>query len=117
MEAETVVILDFGSQYTQLIARRVRELNVYSVIYPCDCDFATIQAERPIALILSGGPGSVYDADAPGLDEHLLELGVPILGICYGMQEVIRLRGGQVVSGRQGGEYGRTSVRHRTEIP
>ncbi len=116
MKAQTVVILDFGSQYTQLIARRVREINVYSVIYPCSVDPATVERERPIALILSGGPNSVYDDGAPQLDERYLDLGLPILGICYGMQQVVRLRGGEVVHGERGGEYGRTSASFKTDV-
>jgi len=117
VRAQTVVILDFGSQYTQLIARRVRELQVYSVIYPCDVDLTTIQAHKPIALILSGGPSSVYDKDAPQMDSRLLELNIPVLGVCYGMQKMIQQSGGEVAFGSGGGEYGRTVVRFETDHP
>ena len=116
-QTQTVVILDFGSQYTQLIARRVRELNVFSVIHPYNADFTAVRAEKPIALILSGGPSSVYAPGAPELDPRYLDLEIPILGICYGMQQVIRLRGGKVVRGERGGEYGRTLVRFDGEHP
>ncbi len=115
LKPQTVVILDFGSQYTQLIARRVREINVYSVIYPCTVDLSTVEGERPIALILSGGPNSVYDDGAPQLDARYLDMGIPILGICYGMQQAVRLRGGNVVRGSQGGEYGRTTTRFKSD--
>ncbi len=117
MELQTVVVVDFGSQYTQLIARRVRELGVYSVIYPCGANPSDIEAEKPIAMIFSGGPDSVYAEGAPELNRRLLELGKPILGICYGMQQVVRLRGGEVIPGDRGGEYGRTNVRHNISQP
>ena len=103
-KTQIVVILDFGSQYTQLIARRVRELGVFSVIHPFDADFAAVRALKPIALVLSGGPSSVYDPGAPELDARYLDLEIPVLGICYGMQQVIRLRGGKVERGERGGE-------------
>src|SRR6201993_472943 len=84
VDTQTIVILDFGSQYTQLIARRIRELNVFSVVLPCTAPLAEVQAHKPIGIILSGGPSSVYDADAPKADPRLLELNLPTLGICYG---------------------------------
>ena len=83
MATQTIVILDFGSQYTQLIARRIREQNVFSVVLPCTAPLAEIKALQPLGLILSGGPSSVYDSDAPAADPKLLELDVPVLGICY----------------------------------
>ncbi|PSQ99650.1 MAG: GMP synthase (glutamine-hydrolyzing), partial [Bacteroidetes bacterium SW_11_64_17] len=89
---ERIVILDFGSQYTQLIARRVRETGVYSEILPCTVDTEEIEAREPHGLILSGGPCSVYDEEGPQLDPTLLNLerpdgsSVPVLGICYGLQ-------------------------------
>ena len=89
-----VIIIDYGSQVTQLIARRVREAGVYSEIHPCTVTAAQIAAMRPDALILSGGPASVGEADAPVLDKGLLELGVPVLGICYGMQLLAHNLGG-----------------------
>ena len=83
---ETIAILDFGSQYTQLIARRIRENNIYSEIFPFDIDIKRIKDKNIKAIILSGGPSSVYDDDAPKLNSELLSLKIPILGICQGMQ-------------------------------
>src|SRR5512145_2289409 len=94
---EKILILDFGSQYTQLIARRVREAHVYCELHPFDMELAAIRAFAPKGIILSGGPKSVYDAGAPAVAEELFELGVPVLGICYGMQLMARHFGGQVV--------------------
>jgi GMP synthase (glutamine-hydrolysing) len=93
---DKVLILDFGSQYTQLIARRVRELKVYSEIHPYSVSIAEIRAFRPTALILSGSPASIYQADAPKPDPAILELGIPILGICYGLCVLTDLCGGDV---------------------
>src|SRR6202041_211407 len=95
---QSIVILDFGSQYTQLIARRIREQNVFSVVLPCTAPIAEMQAQNPIGLILSGGPCSVYDADAPAADPRILALGVPVLGICYGLQFIAHHLGGRVRS-------------------
>jgi len=94
---EKILILDFGSQYTQLIARRVREAHVYCELHPFDMDLAAIRAFSPKGIILSGGPKSVYEEGAPGVAEELFELGVPVLGICYGMQLMSRHFGGEVV--------------------
>jgi GMP synthase (glutamine-hydrolysing) len=94
---ERILILDFGSQYTQLIARRVREAHVYCELHPFDMDLAAIRAFAPRGIILSGGPKSVYDEGAPAVAEELFELGVPVLGICYGMQLMSRHFGGEVV--------------------
>jgi GMP synthase (glutamine-hydrolysing) len=91
-----IVILDFGSQYTQLIARRIRELQVYSVIVPCQIPYPELLRMRPQALILSGGPSSVYDPASPKCDERLFKLEVPILGICYGLQFMAAKLGGRV---------------------
>lgn len=93
---ETIVILDYGSQYTQLIARRVRELRVYCELLPYDATRDEITRLAPRGIILSGGPNSVYDADAPALADFLLDLDVPILGICYGMQLLAQALGGRV---------------------
>ncbi|WP_243311579.1 glutamine-hydrolyzing GMP synthase [Fundidesulfovibrio agrisoli] len=107
---ETVVILDYGSQYTQLIARRVREAGVYSEIHPCTLSSEALKAIKPKAVILSGGPCSVSDEDAPQLDKTVLELGVPVLGICYGMQLLAHtLEGGKVASSKER-EYGRAEL-------
>jgi GMP synthase (glutamine-hydrolysing) len=111
---ETIIIVDFGSQYTQLIARRVREAGVYCEILPCTADFESIASRDPIGLILSGGPSSVYDEAAPGLDTRLLELErgrrpVPVLGICYGLQAIAHNLGGGVERASRR-EYGRAHL-------
>ena len=94
-----VAVLDFGSQYTQLIARRIRELNVFSVVLPCTSKLEEVQALNPVGVILSGGPSSVYDADAPAADAGVLKLGVPVLGICYGLHFMVHNLGGKVRPG------------------
>jgi len=109
VDTSTIVILDFGSQYTQLIARRIREFNVFSVVLPCTAKLEEIRALKPLGLILSGGPSSVYDADAPAADPKLLEMGVPTLGICYGLQFIVHHLGGRVVPGNAR-EYGHAEV-------
>jgi len=96
MPRELVVILDFGAQYTQLIARRIREQRVYCEIHPCTVTFDELRALAPRAIVLSGGPASVYAEGAPSLDVRVLELGVPVLGICYGLQLLAQLLGGKV---------------------
>ena len=102
---QKVIVLDFGAQYGQLIARRVRDLGVYSEIVPCDEEAAKIAALKPSAIILSGGPASVYADDAPKIDPGVLELGVPILGFCYGHQTIAVELGG-TVGHTEKGEYG-----------
>lgn len=102
---QKVIVLDFGAQYGQLIARRVRDLGVYSEIVPCDEEAAKIAAMKPSAIILSGGPASVYAEDAPKIDPGVLELGVPILGFCYGHQTIAVELGG-TVGHTEKGEYG-----------
>ena len=87
---DLVLILDYGSQFTQLIARRVREAKVYCEIVPFDANIEDLVARRPAGIILSGGPASVTATDAPGLSPELLQLGVPVLGICYGLQVLTR---------------------------
>ena len=108
-EVQRIVILDFGAQYTQLIARRIREANVFCEVVPYDTSLSEIQARRPAGIILSGGPSSVLDADAPTVDPALYDLGVPVLGICYGMQLTAHLLGGRVERAAQR-EYGRVRV-------
>ena len=108
-EHQTVLILDYGSQYTQLIARRMRENRVYSEIHPPDLSPDEIRRRAPIGLILSGGPQSVYEDGALTLDPGVLELGIPILGICYGMQALAQAMGGSVTSSSHR-EYGRADV-------
>jgi GMP synthase (glutamine-hydrolysing) len=110
MDRQVVLILDFGSQYTQLIARRVRESHVYCEIHPCNVAFEAIAALEPKAIILSGGPASVYGEGAPSLDKRVFELGVPVLGICYGMQLTCHLLGGKVERADHR-EYGAAKVR------
>ena len=109
MDTQPVVILDFGSQYTQLIARRIREQNVFSVVLPCTAPLSEIQALHPIGIILSGGPSSVYDADAPAADPQVLALDVPTLGVCYGLHFIVHHLGGKVRSAPKR-EYGHAEV-------
>ena len=91
-----IVVLDFGSQYTQLIARRIREQNVFSIILPCHTPLAEVRALEPAGIVLSGGPASVYDREAPVCDPKVLEMGKPVLGICYGLQWITHQLGGKV---------------------
>jgi GMP synthase (glutamine-hydrolysing) len=107
---DSIAILDFGSQYSQLIARRVREAQVYCELFPHDASPDQVLAGRPKAFILSGGPNSVYDDGAPGLPAYVLESGLPVLGICYGMHLLARALGGKV-AGSTRREYGRAQVR------
>ena len=109
MEVQSIVILDFGSQYTQLIARRIREQNVFSAVLPCTASLDEIRGYHPAGLILSGGPCSVYDPDAPAADERVLALGVPVLGICYGLQFMTHKLGGKVRAAEKR-EYGQAEV-------
>jgi GMP synthase (glutamine-hydrolysing) len=111
---DTIVILDFGSQFAQLIARRVRELNVYSELLPHDTPWAEIERRRPKGIILSGGPASVYDDGAPTADPAVWSGRVPVLGICYGLQLMARELGGEVVPSAKR-EYGPASVLITTE--
>ena len=106
---EEVLVLDFGGQYSQLIARRIRECGVFAEMLPHDADLERIQARRPVALVLSGGPASVYADGAPALRPELLDLGIPVLGICYGMQAMVHELGGRV-EGAESGEFGRTEL-------
>jgi GMP synthase (glutamine-hydrolysing) len=115
IHSERILILDFGSQYTQLIARRVREAKVYCEIFPFNAGIEKIKVFRPKGLILSGGPSSVYDSGAPLIGKDHLELGVPVLGICYGMQLLTHVLGGQVAKSTKR-EYGRAELDlHRGE--
>lgn len=113
---DKVLILDYGSQYTQLIARRIREQNVYSEIQPFNYGLDKIRAFAPKAIILSGGPASVLGKDAPGLDLKILELGVPVLGICYGIQLLAHHLGGKVTPSDKR-EYGRASFQADASSP
>ncbi|MGI9101519.1 MAG: glutamine-hydrolyzing GMP synthase [Terriglobales bacterium] len=114
MEHQSIVVLDFGSQYTQLIARRIREQNVFSVVLPCTAPLDEIKSYGPAGLILSGGPCSVYDADAPPADERVFQFGVPVLGICYGLHFMVHKLGGKIVPGTKR-EYGHAEVTIESE--
>jgi len=106
---DKVLVLDFGSQYTQLIARKVRELGVFSEIFPFDVPFSRIKKENPKAIIFSGGPSSVYAEEAPLVTEKIFSLGIPVLGICYGLQLMVYVLGGKVASSTKR-EYGFASL-------
>ena len=108
MDDNRILILDFGSQFTQLIARRIREERVYCEIHPPTVSLEWIREWKPRGIIFSGGPASVYDTDVPTADRAILALGVPVLGICYGMQLLAHLEGGRVVPGQR--EYGRAEI-------
>jgi len=107
---ETILVLDFGSQYTQLIGRRVREANVYSEILPFNTTVDAIRRSEPKGIILSGGPDSVYEQGAPACDPRVFELGIPILGVCYGMQLLAKELGGKVAPGAER-EYGPREIK------
>jgi GMP synthase (glutamine-hydrolysing) len=110
MPRDTILILDFGSQYTQLIARRLRELQVYSEILPPGTSAAALAARQPKGIVLSGGPDSVYEKGAPRCERGVLELGVPVLGVCYGMQLMTHLLGGELKRSQRR-EYGPAQLR------
>ena len=114
---QKILILDFGSQYTQLIARRIRELNVYSEIHPHNYPVERIINEKPRGIILSGGPMSVYDEGALTIDKKVFELGIPILGICYGMQLIAKYHNGKVEAAKNR-EYGKVQIQilHEDEL-
>ena len=109
VETQSIVVLDFGAQYSQLIARRIREQNVFSVVLPCTASLEEIRSYSPVGIILSGGPSSVYDADAPPADPRVLQLGLPVLGICYGLQFMVHTLGGKVRAADKR-EYGHADV-------
>jgi GMP synthase (glutamine-hydrolysing) len=109
MAADRILVVDFGAQYAQLIARRVREAHVYSEIVPRDVTAAEVLARQPVGIILSGGPASVYAEDAYDLDPAILDLGIPVLGICYGHQVLAHALGGEVVR-TEAAEFGRTEL-------
>ncbi len=109
VETQSIVVLDFGAQYSQLIARRIRELKVFSVVLPFNASLEEIRNYSPVGIILSGGPSSVYDKDAPLADKSVFELGVPVLGICYGLQFMVYALGGKVRPAAKR-EYGHAKV-------
>ncbi|MBQ2527420.1 MAG: glutamine-hydrolyzing GMP synthase, partial [Spirochaetales bacterium] len=114
---ERILILDFGSQYNQLIARRVREIGIYCEIKPFSMTLDQIKAFGPLAIILSGGPSSVYDSNSPKIDKGVFTLGIPVLGICYGAQLMAHTLGGKVVPADSlaSREYGRTETEFDTK--
>ena len=116
MAAQTVLILDFGGQYKELIARRVRECGVYSVVKPGDISLDKIREIDPIGIILTGGPNSVYKKESPHCDKAIFDMGIPVLGICYGMQLLSWSLGGEV-SPCSSSEYGRTKMQVSTDSP
>jgi len=112
MSHQTIIVLDFGGQYNQLIARRVREWGVYCEVKPCTTPIAELKAVEPIGIIFTGGPGSVYDPEAPQADPEVFRMGVPILGICYGCQLLAQNLGGRVTAAQSdtAREYGKTET-------
>ena len=113
---ETILVLDFGSQYSQLIARRIRECKVYSRIVPFSTPVEKIREEAPMGIILSGGPASVYQDNAPKCDPEIFNLGIPVLGICYGLQLTVMTLGGKVARGHAR-EYGKAEIEITGESP
>src|SRR5690349_20704080 len=109
VETQSIVVLDFGAQYSQLIARRIREQSVFSVVLPFNASLGEIRSYSPVGLVLSGGPSSVYDHDAPHADKRVFDLGVPVLGICYGLQFMVHALGGKVHPAEKR-EYGHAKV-------
>ncbi len=109
MKNEMIVVLDFGGQYNQLIARRVRECNVYCEVHPCSMDLDRLKAMNPKGIIFTGGPNSVYDEGAPRCEKRIFELGIPVLGICYGSQLMAYMLGGTVETAPVS-EYGKTEA-------
>src|SRR5665213_2747412 len=113
---QTIAVLDFGSQYTQVIARRIRESKVYSKIYPFATPAAQLRRDGVIGIVLSGGPSSVFAKNAPLPDRAIFDLGVPVLGICYGIQLMGKLLGGRVAKGERR-EYGHGVLQLRKASP
>ncbi|MBI1388905.1 MAG: glutamine-hydrolyzing GMP synthase [bacterium] len=116
MRHDSIIILDFGSQYSHLIARRIRELGVYCELHPCTIKAAELHAMEPKGIVLSGGPYSVYEDGAPHADPALWDFGVPMLGICYGLQEMSRAHGGEVAASEKR-EYGHAELKIQTAEP
>ncbi len=116
MQHQKILVLDFGGQYNQLIARRVRDLGVFCELKPSDMTAAEVRAYAPVGIIFTGGPNSVYEAGAPHIDEEILALGIPVLGICYGAQLIAHLMGGEVARADMG-EYGKCTLLIEKEAP
>ncbi|MCK8816125.1 glutamine-hydrolyzing GMP synthase [Natroniella sulfidigena] len=115
-QKEVVLVLDFGAQYSKLIARRIRECNVYSEVLPYNVDLEKVKELEPAGIVFSGGPASVYAEDAPYIEEEIFELGIPILGICYGMQLMSHLLPGGKVVATENREYGRAMMEVKKEL-
>ena len=111
MERELIIVIDFGGQYNQLVARRVRECNVYCEIYSYKIDIEQIKEMNPKGIILTGGPNSCYQEDSPSYQKELFELGIPVLGLCYGAQLMMHKLGGKVIT-PEVGEYGKTQIHY-----
>ena len=109
MEKELVLVIDFGGQYNQLVARRVRECNVYCEIYSYKVALEKIKEKKPMGIILTGGPNSCYEEGAPTADEALFKQGIPVLGLCYGDQLMAHVLGGKVERA-ENREYGKTDI-------
>ncbi|MEG1505846.1 MAG: gamma-glutamyl-gamma-aminobutyrate hydrolase family protein, partial [Lachnospiraceae bacterium] len=109
MSKEKIIVLDFGGQYNQLIARRVRECNVYCEVHPHDLSLEKIKELNPKGIIFTGGPNSVYAKESPSCDEKIFDMGIPILGICYGSQFMSHRLGGSVIPANVS-EYGKTEI-------
>ena len=116
MKRETVIVIDFGGQYNQLVARRVRECSVYCEIYSYKTDIEQIKAMNPKGIILTGGPNSCYEENSPTYTKELFELGIPVLGLCYGAQLMMHILGGKVEKAPVR-EYGKTDVFVKTDSP
>ena len=114
MDQEKVIVIDFGGQYNQLVARRVRECNVYCEIYSYKIDIEKIKEMNPKGIILTGGPNSCYEEDSPSYQKELFELGIPVLGICYGAQLMMHKLGGKVIT-PEVGEYGKTEITYASK--
>ena len=113
---QTVLVIDFGAQYSEVIARRIRECNVYCEVLPWNTPITIIQSKNPIGIIFSGGPHSVYEIDAPTIDKAVFDLNIPILGICYGMQLMVSLLNGEVVAANER-EYGKAITSFHSTCP
>ena len=107
--SQTVVVIDFGGQYNQLICRRIRELNVHSVMLPYDADIEKIKSYNPIGIVFTGGPHSIYEENSPKADKRIFDLGIPVMGICYGIQYIAASLGGEVKKAEVR-EYGKQTV-------